>query len=422
MFAIGGPDIAGSEKNLLRELGRQLAEIAALPIHREKEDLWRRLNGLERVRPLVNWHMEDLCWPEVLPDSVLEAVSPESRRYERYLRRKLYQWHHIRDDKVLRAEIPYETVIRNSGIGIVAHSISSGAAHGGAVGFERVLKEESDIERIKMPEIEVDHESTRRNREICHEIFGGILEPVTKVRPPWDFPSIAIVDLLATLRGMEQFFFDLIERPGWVHEVLEKLLQANLHALKQYEDLNLLGLYNTDFEIGTSALGFTSELPGPDFDGIHVQAKNIWGFSASQVFVSVGNDMHEEFATAYDRRYLEHFGLNVVGCCEPLERKMDLVRTIPNLRVISMSEWVNRDKAAEVLAKDYVFAYKPTGAWFAADTWDLEAARGDLEDLLKKTRNCVVEIHHNACSTCRNQPERIQEWVDMAMELCGAYA
>jgi hypothetical protein len=87
-----------------------------------------------------------------------------------------------------------------------------------------------------------------------------------------------------------------------------------------------------------------------------------------------------------------------------------------------MSEWVDRERAAEELKKDYVFAYKPTGTYFAAESWNLDTVREDLEDLLQKTRNCVVEIHHNACSTCRNQPERIFQWVDMAMELAEKYA
>jgi len=87
-----------------------------------------------------------------------------------------------------------------------------------------------------------------------------------------------------------------------------------------------------------------------------------------------------------------------------------------------MSEWVDREKAAEELKDDYVFAYKPTGSYLAAESWDLEATRRDLEDLLEKTRGCVVEIHHNACSTCRKQPGRIFDWVQMAMQLVEQYA
>jgi len=403
--------------DLLRALAGRVAEIAALPVQREKAEMWRRLNRLDPVRPMVNWHVEDFCWPEVLPDSVLEASSEIGRHYERHLRRILYQWENIPDDKVVEATIPYHVVVHETGWGIAFQIRPSPLAHGGAYAFEPVLLEHSDIERIRPPEVSVDEPATARNREVCAGIFDGILEPVPDQVSSWGFPGVTLIDYYAMLRGLGQMYADLIERPRWVHEALEHMLQAVLSSLRQYQALGLLRLNNGANEIGTSALGFTDELPQPDFDGVHVRTKDLWGFSATQTFARVSPAMHEEFAVSYDRRYLSEFGLSVYGCCEPLEHKMDSVRTIPNARVISMSEWVDREKAAEELKKDFVFAYKPTGSYLAAETWDVEAARRDLADLLEKTRGCVVEIHHNSCSTCRGEPHRIQEWARMAMDL-----
>ena len=42
-----------AEREVLRGLVAELAQIAALPIHREKAELWRRLNDLETARPMV---------------------------------------------------------------------------------------------------------------------------------------------------------------------------------------------------------------------------------------------------------------------------------------------------------------------------------------------------------------------------------
>ena len=414
--------IPEKDKAILRDLGREVADIAHLPIQAEKTEMWRRLNGLDPVRPMVNWHMEELCWPEMLPDSVLESESEICRHYERRLRRILYQWHNLPDDKVIEATIPYGVVVHNTGLGIRSKVTHSKLEHGGANAFEPVLVEESDIEKIQMPQISTDHEATDRNRQICEEIFDGILEAVPGQASGWGFPTLDLMDRFAMLRGIDQMFIDLLDRPQWVHAVLERMLQAAFCTLEQYEKLGLLQLNNGANEIGTSALGFTDELPQPDFDGANVRAKDVWGFSVAQIFVGVGQDMHEEFAVSYERRYLKNFGLNVIGCCEPLERKMDIIRTVPNLRVISMSEWVDREEAAEELKKDFVFAYKPTGSYLAAESWNLEAARDDLRDVLEKTKECAVEIHHNACSTCRNEPERIYDWVRMAMQLVEEYA
>jgi hypothetical protein len=412
--------ISQKDKDLLRGLATRVAEIAELPIQKERADLWNRLNSLERVRPLVNWHMEDMCWPEVLPDDVLECVNDVCRNYEKHLRRIIYQWDNIKDDKVVTAEIPYPVVINDKGFGLTADISHSGFVHGGAVAFKAVLEEESDIEKIKIPIITIDQAATDRSYQLCSEIFDGILKPVRK--NSFAFPFISLADDFATFRGVEQMYMDFIDRPKWVHKVFERMLQARLSAFEQYEKLGLLNLNNSNNEVGTSALGYIDELPEDNFDNEHIRLKDVWGFSTSQVFVSVSNNMYEEFATQYDRRFFSRVGLGVIGCCEPLERRMNFIRTIPNIRIISMSEWVDRDRAAEELKDDYVFAYKPTGTYFAAESWNLETARKDLEDLLIKTRDCVVEIHHNACSTCRNQPERIIQWVDMAMDLAEQYA
>lgn len=41
------------DKGILRDLAKQVAEIAALPIMDERRALWNRHNRLERVRPLI---------------------------------------------------------------------------------------------------------------------------------------------------------------------------------------------------------------------------------------------------------------------------------------------------------------------------------------------------------------------------------
>jgi hypothetical protein len=46
-------DISTHDRNMLRELGRRKAEIGHLPVQKERFALWRRLNRLEPVRPLV---------------------------------------------------------------------------------------------------------------------------------------------------------------------------------------------------------------------------------------------------------------------------------------------------------------------------------------------------------------------------------
>lgn len=126
--------------------------------------------------------------------------------------------------------------------------------------------------------------------------------------------------------------------------------------------------------------------------------------------------MHYEFALQYEIRWMERFGLNYYGCCEPLDNKIDLLKKIPNLRKISMSPWVDLDKAAERMGRDFVFSWKPSPAIFMYDAWDIGAIRTKLTSDLQKLENCAVEIIMKDISSVRYKPQNLWEWAKIAVE------
>jgi hypothetical protein len=152
-----------------------------------------------------------------------------------------------------------------------------------------------------------------------------------------------------------------------------------------------------------------------------VRAHNLWGNATAQIFSDVSPEMHWEFALRHEMRWLERWGLTYYGCCEPLARKMAILRRIPNLRKISMSAWVDAAKGAEALGTDYVYSMKPNPAILAEDDWRPELARRQLRETLEKTGGCHVEIIMKDISTVRYQPQRLWAWETMAMELAEAF-
>jgi hypothetical protein len=132
--------------------------------------------------------------------------------------------------------------------------------------------------------------------------------------------------------------------------------------------------------------------------------------------------MHWEFALKHEMRWLERWGLTYYGCCEPLDIKLDILRRIPNLRKVSISPWVNTDRAVNAVRSDYVCSRKPSPAVFATETWNPEQARFELQDFLEKARGCRVEIIMKDISTVRYQPRRLWEWEKIAMQLAERYA
>jgi len=404
------------DKTILRSLGQKVAEIAALPVQEEKAELWQRLNRLERVRPMVL--LRNGTWHETRYQIELETEDEFARNQEWNLRSTLYHWEHMRDDTVYEAKIYSPVAVRSTGMGISTDATPPNHEFG-ARKYNPVIKEDDEPTMIPMPTVTVDWEETERNYQRFCDIYDGVLTVEKRGAAGYGF---AIMDSFIQWRGLHNTFTDMLDRPEWVHSWMERMTQWHLSRLEQYEELNVLALNNGNNGVGSGGLGFTDELPQAGFDGTHVRSIDLWGHATTQIFSEVSPAMHDEFALAYEKRFLERFGLSNYGCCEPLDKKLDIVKTIPNVRRISMSPWVDVARGAEELGSDYIFSYKPNPAIIGMEDWDEEFVRNYLTDALEKTRDCVVEVVMKDLHTCRKEPWRMWEWVRIAMELAEEYA
>jgi len=414
--------VSQQDRSILRLLADQVAGIATLPIHAETIEGWKSINALEPGKPMV-W-INEIPWHEMDIDHelTLQCRDDSCRRLERELRRTLYQWRHMRADMVVEPVVYSPLVVHDTGFGIdedvdivrtdEASSIVSRR-------FHRQIVQERDVDKIKMPQITLDVGATEDHYARTVGVLGDIL-PVQKRGAPgfWFAPW----DLLIRLWGVQEALQDLIMRPEFVHLAMDRLVSAYLHRLDQYEALGLLSLNNTNVRVGSGGLGYVDQLPQSDFDRERVRPIDLWGCATAQIFSDVSPRMHEEFALRYEKRWLERFGLNYYGCCEPLHLKVDMLRTIPRLRKISMSPWIDVETAAENVGTDFVFSLKPSPAILATDTWNPQRARDELRQTLEKTRGCIVEIIMKDISTVRYEPQRLWEWAQIATEVTSEFA
>jgi hypothetical protein len=215
---------------------------------------------------------------------------------------------------------------------------------------------------------------------------------------------------------------DLVLRPQMVNEAVAKCAESMNRGLDQMERLNLLALGCDNSRVGSGGYGYTTQLPGKDFDPDRVRPVDNWGCSNAQIFSEVSPEMHWEFAVKHDIPWLQRWGMNYYGCCEPLDLKMDVLRRIPRLRKISMSFRINLDRAVEKVGGDFVFSYKPNPAFVAEDRWRPAEARAEMREVLEKGRGCHIELIMKDISTVRYQPQRLWEWQRIAMELAEEFA
>jgi hypothetical protein len=416
-------NITGKDRTIIRDLAKQVAEIAAWPIMEEKRKLWRRLNSMERVRPLVT--LENGTWHETrwFIDRELKCESEEARLIEWNHRSAIWNFNNIKDDSVCQATA-YSWMAINDPSNDILYGIEQHTTQVdhqmGAVRYNTSLSEDTSPDIIPTPNITVDWEETeRRYQEQC-ELYDGILEVYKYGRGGgWFTP----MDVFVTFRGIEQTFIDMVERPDFIHSWLEKMTWYHLYQYDQYEKHNVLTLNNNGVTNGPGGLGLTDELPQKDFDGIHVRTKDMWSHAATQIFSEVSPAMHKEFALDYEARYLSRFGLCNYGCCEPLDMKVDMVlKAIPNIRRMSMSPKANVRRGAEAIGRRCIFSWKPNPTMLSMESWDPKQAEGLLREGFEATRNCVTEVIMKDLHNVRNEPHRMIEWTDIAMRLAEEYA
>ncbi|NQU11653.1 hypothetical protein HQ590_12740, partial [bacterium] len=217
------------------------------------------------------------------------------------------------------------------------------------------------------------------------------------------------------LRGLERFMVDMTDDPPGLHRLMAFLRDGTLNLVQFLEDNGLYALNNEGDYVGSGGFGWTNQLPASGFTG-QVRTRDLWCLAESQETVGVSPAMFEEFVLQYQRPIMDRFGLVCYGCCEPVDNRWHLLRTIPNLRRVSVSPWANRAVMAENLADRYVYSLKPHPGLLAQERFDPEAVRADLRDALTKARGCHLEIIMKDNHTIRNDPRRVTEWCRIARE------
>ena len=403
------------DQEILRKLARQVAEIAALPVQQETIALWKALNSLKPVRAMVM--IDQIPWHEMDVDGelTLQAEDAFCRGIETQLRRTLYSWKHMRVDMVVQPFVTIHKAIRGTGFGIrVIEKTAVSDPRNSVVGHYYIdqMKTEEDIMKIQMPNVVHNEDATKQAEERAHEIFDGILE----VHMQGALPNFAPWDRIVQWRGPDNMILDLVYRPDFMHKIIGRLTDAHLSMLDQLEEKGLLGFGQSTIHCSGA---FTDELPTPGFDPQRPRARDLWTSGMAQIFSTVSPAMHQEFEIDYAARWYALFGLGYYGCCEPLDKKVDIIRNLPRVRKISMSPWVDIERGAEQIGRNFVFSRKPSPAFLAWDAWSPEAVEQDLRDTQEKCNRygCPFEFILKDISTVRYQPQRLWEWADTAMRV-----
>lgn len=404
------------ERQVLRRLAEQVAEIAALPIQAERSRLWLAMNSLHPERPLVLADPQN-GWCELVPDSTLECQAPLLRGWEQSLRRTIFRHQHLRDDWPVTNRFNVNWVVEVGGYGLQETQVRS--EERGSYTWDPPIKTAGDFEKLHPRRIRVEHTRTAQNVALAEEILGDLLEVH---RLGESMCRVKLTRVLIHLRGLQQMMLDMYDNPALLHLLMAFLADDFLNEWKTYEREGVLTLNNQpDSVMGSGSLGHTDQLPAADFNG-RVRPEDMWCWGESQETVGVGPQKFAEFVLQYQLPLMNRFGLVDYGCCEPLDNKFDLlIRHIPRLRSVAVSPWCNRKIAAEKLGDRYVYVWKPNPTPICSPQPDFTTAERDIHDTLEIARGCNLVIVMKDTSTFHNEPWRVTRWTEIASHLAIDY-
>lgn len=399
-----------SDTAMLRELASRISELAAKPENVEKRALWEAHASMEDTRPLVICDPEN-GWNEIIK---LECESSSAREWEKLLRKKLFWLEEMGDDMPVEAtlEIPYTYYETDWIPGGAKEVISEMAGHKWAA----MMTEDMTLDDLHTPVLTVDHDQTKKVIEYANEIFDGTI-PI-HLRGKW-WHSLGLTNTLAELRGFSQVYYDMYEDPDLIMGIMERICDYTEKKLDYLEQNGLLTLNNDMLDVPAGILGYTKDLPAQKEKPM---LSDLWGWVEAQELSEISPSMFAEFVFPFQKKIAERFGLISYGCCEKMNLRFDLVKTLPNLRRISVSPWADKLQLGEMMGSSYLYAWKLNPSVLAIPNATESAIRADIEPTIRQLRSfgCRLELVMKDNHTLGGNPENAKKWVRIAKEIANS--
>ncbi|HCE44435.1 MAG TPA: hypothetical protein DET40_12880 [Lentisphaeria bacterium] len=400
---------SSKDKEVLRKLASRIKGYSALPVMKEREKMWTNLNDLNSHQPLVLVSPEG-AWVEINKTLPLECEGEEARNIERSLRCRLYQYEQITDDSVMDASFRIGWHLSHDGFGVEIKHNTPDADRGAFKHVPPITDIDEGLKKLKFRKISVNRESTLEHLENCGDAFGDILDVGIGGQYFW---TTGLTQTAIDLIGLENLMLYMFDNPDGLKRLMKFLSDDMSNYMDQLEHLDLLAYNNGNNGIGSGNWGLTSQLPSESKPAEKpIRFKHLWGFCESQETVGVSPEMFAEFIWPYQKPLMERFGMTYYGCCEPVEDRFEYIKTVKNLRCISVSPWSKPEKCAELYGRKYVLCCKPNPGLVCVN-FSEDAIRKEIRHVLDCAGKLNLMFILKDTHTISNEPARFKRWVDI---------
>lgn len=413
-----------AKRDEMRRLVDRLLEACADPRYERRKAMWTAHQHLQKVAKVpVHVHLflsgdYSPVWQELIPEEQLVHKEGVARNVELQLRQRLYKHDNIPDDDVILPVLFAGAVFRTAadriwGLKLERREAQQGVYDGGAYKPVPPINApdpgEAEIEALSLPQVDIDEAATARQVEQMQDLVEGRLPIIVSANRLGESPIENAVDL----RGMDNLLYDVLDRPAFVHRLMDFVTQA---IIRCHREVDRLKRFDTPATWHGCRVHY--EEVGPEVLQASSGIETAWAYISAQSAAGLSPAMFEEFLQPYHERIASLYspGRVYYHGCEDLTAKFRVIRRTPHLRRFHVSPWSDFRALAPQIGRDFVIEkhVHPTNNLLL---FTEEQMRSELEEALAIGGDLVMDLNLSDIHTVGHRPERLTTWARLAQQV-----
>lgn len=404
-----------SDINILRDLVKRYLEYAGDPSMDDRRKLWSAHHSFKKTRPpvFVLIGMFNAFCQEQFGGKNLLCEDEFFRWHEALLRMRIFTAE-IGDDQIMEPWWTQHAAVENYGGSKwgLAQDFDRTGKIGDAMHMKASLDDWDKMKNMTIPHHRIDEEKTALWVKKIGDAIGDLIEINVERGPICQGCSGDISTDLAQLRGMQEMMMDMYEYPDELHRLLAFMRDG---MLQNHREAEQAGDFSLTSQVTQTEL-YCEELEWPKANSGPRKRKDLWACCMAQELTLVSPAFHDEFMLQYQIPIMKEFGLISYGCCENLTEKIDILRQIPNLRIIACTPTANPKRFAEQVGTDYIISYRPNPTNMVCGEFNEEKIRRLLRKDLLDMRGTHMQINLKDIETVDGDLTRLKRWTRIARE------
>jgi len=404
-----------NDVQILRGLVKRYLEFADDPVMNERRRLWGAHHAMKKTRPpvFVMIGMFNAFCKEIFGGKNLRCKDEFFRWHEALLRMRILTAE-IGDDQIMEPWWTQHAAVENYGgskWGLPQEFDRTGHI-GDAMHMKASLDDWSKLDRLTVPHHRIDEELTAQWVQKIGDAIGDLIEINVERGPICQGTAMDISTDLAQLRGMQEIMMDMYEYPDELHQILAFMRDG---ILTNHREAEAAGDWSLTTQINQTEL-YCDGFETPKANSGPRKRKDVWACCMAQELTLVSPAFHDEFMLQYQIPIMKEFGLISYGCCENLTNKIDILRQIPNLRIIACTPTADPKRTAEQVGTDYIISYRPNPTNMVCGEFNEEKIRRLLRKDLTDMRGTHMQINLKDIETVDGDLSRLARWTKIVRE------